>query len=235
MLDDLKLKVCKANIQLTEYGLAPFTWGNASGIDRKQGLIVIKPSGVPYQKLSYDLMVVVDFDCNLVEGSLKPSSDTASHIELYKAFPLIGGVVHTHSKFATSFAQAGKEIPVLGTTHADFSKGPVPCTDSISFAEVEKQYEKNTGLAIVDHMRRKGISPYSVPAVLVKEHGPFVWGKDPECAVKNAAVLEIVAEMALHTMSINMLNSPQPIKEYLLEKHYMRKHGKNAYYGQEST
>ncbi len=230
MLNDLKQHVLSANLLLPEYGLAPFTWGNASGVDREREVIVIKPSGVPYPELTPDMMVVVGFDGKVVEGNLNPSSDTPTHIELYKAFPDIAGVVHTHSKYATAFAQAGRGIPAYGTTHADFAFGAVPCADELTAAEVNTEYEKNTGLVIVRKFRTEGIDENAVPGVLVKSHGVFTWGKSPESAAQNAATLEIVAEIALNTEFLNP--GVRPINQYLLDKHYLRKHGKNAYYGQ---
>ncbi|MCR5783814.1 MAG: L-ribulose-5-phosphate 4-epimerase [Clostridia bacterium] len=230
MLDDLKQHVLSANLLLPEYGLAPFTWGNASGVDREREVIVIKPSGVPYPELTPDMMVVVGFDGQVVEGNLNPSSDTPTHIELYKAFPDIAGVVHTHSKYATAFAQAGRGIPAYGTTHADFAFGAVPCADELTAAEVNTEYEKNTGLVIVRKFRTEDIDENAVPGVLVKSHGVFTWGKNPESAAQNAATLEIIAEIALNTEILNP--GIRPIRQYLLDKHYLRKHGKNAYYGQ---
>ena len=230
MLDDLKQHVLSANLLLPEYGLAPFTWGNASGVDREREVIVIKPSGVPYPDLTPDMMVVVGFDGNVVEGDLNPSSDTPTHIELYKAFPDIAGVVHTHSKYATAFAQVGRGIPAYGTTHADFAFGAVPCADELTAAEVNTEYERNTGLVIVRKFRTEDIDENAVPGVLVKSHGVFTWGKSPESAAQNAATLEIVAEIALNTEILNP--GVRPIRQYLLDKHYLRKHGENAYYGQ---
>lgn len=230
MLESLKKEVYEANMMLPKYSLAPFTWGNASGVDRDRGLIVIKPSGVPYPELTWEMMVAVDFDGNVIDSKYNPSSDTLTHIELYKAFPDIGGAVHTHSKFATAFAQAGRPIPALGTTHADFSYGEIPCTRCLTEEEINAAYEKNTGVVITAHFKDNDIDPNAVPGVLVHSHGVFTWGKTPKKASENAATLEIVADMALHTF---MLNPQIPtIDQYLLDKHYNRKHGKNAYYGQ---
>ncbi len=230
MFEQLKKDVYKANMMLPEYGLAPFTWGNASGVDREHNVIVIKPSGVAYPDLSWEMMVVVGFDGKVVEGDYNPSSDTLTHIELYKAFPDIGGAVHTHSKFATAFAQSGREIPALGTTHADFSYGSIPCTRPLTKTEVDSAYEKNTGIVICEHFKNNNLDANAIPGVLVHSHGVFAWGKNPVKASENAATLEIVADMALHTFMLN--NSIQNIDSYLLDKHYLRKHGANAYYGQ---
>ncbi|MBR5423803.1 MAG: L-ribulose-5-phosphate 4-epimerase [Clostridia bacterium] len=233
MYEYIKQKAFEANLLLSDYGIAPFTWGNASACDREKRVFAIKPSGVPYDTLTPDHMVVVDFDGNKVDGSLSPSSDTPSHAVLYNAFPDIGGVVHTHSVTAAAFAQAGMPIPALGTTHADFCYGSVPCTRELTREEIETEYEKNTGLVIVEHFRENGIDPNAVPAVLIKSHGPFCWGKDAKTAAYNAAVLEIVADMAYKTF---MLNAQQKeISSWLLDKHYLRKHGKNAYYGQKEN
>lgn len=227
MLEELKHKVFNANLALVKHGLVIFTWGNVSGIDRKQNLVVIKPSGVSYDDMKAEDMVVVDFDGNVVEGKLRPSSDTATHIELYKVFPGLGGVVHTHSTYAVAWAQAQKAIPAFGTTHADHFYGPVPCTRPLTKAEVENNYELNTGKVIVETFA--AIEPLSVPSVVVAGHGPFSWGETPEKAVYNAVVLEEVAKMAMIT---TRLGGEKPIDQYLLDKHYNRKHGKNAYYGQ---
>ncbi len=217
-------------MMLYKLGIAPFTWGNASECDREKGVFAIKPSGVEYEELTPDMMVIVDFDGNKVEGEYNPSSDTATHAVLYKSFPEIGGVVHSHSINAVAFAQAGCSIPALGTTHADFSFGEVPCARELTNEEVSGEYEKSTGDVIVAHFRDNGIDENAVPAVLVRSHGPFTWGKSAKDAAKNAGTLEIVAEMAIKTMQLN--NSAEEIPTYLLNKHYMRKHGKNAYYGQ---
>ena len=229
MLEKLKEEVLKANLLLPKHNLVTFTWGNVSAIDREKGLIVIKPSGVEYDEMKASDMVVVDLDGNVVEGNLRPSSDTPTHIELYKAFREIGGVVHTHSRWATSFAQAGLEIRPMGTTHADYFYGPIPCTRSLTDEEIKGQYEKNTGTVIIETF--KGIDPTAVPGVLVRNHGPFAWGKDAANAVHNAVVVEEVAFMNYHAMT---LRPEAPcVSQTLLDKHYYRKHGKNAYYGQE--
>lgn len=234
MLEELKEKVYRANMQLVEYGLVVLTWGNVSGIDREKGLFVIKPSGVPYSSMTSDDMVVVDLDGNKVEGELNPSSDTPTHLELYKNFENIGGVVHTHSSWACAWAQAGRDIPAYGTTHADFANGAIPCARGLTKEEVESAYEKNTGSVIVEEFSRRGITPEECPAVLVHRHGPFTWGSDPFKAVENALILDEVAKMAYHTevAAANGNDSNIGIEDYLLEKHYQRKHGKNAYYGQ---
>ena len=229
MLEKLKEEVLKANLLLPKHNLVTFTWGNVSAIDREKGLIVIKPSGVEYDEMKASDMVVVDLDGNVVEGNLRPSSDTPTHIELYKAFKEIGGVVHTHSRWATSFAQAGLEIRPMGTTHADYFYGPIPCTRSLTDEESKGHYEKNTGTVIIETF--KGINPTAVPGVLVRNHGPFAWGKDAANAVHNAVVMEEVAFMNYHAMT---LRPEAPcVSQTLLDKHYYRKHGKNAYYGQE--
>ncbi len=230
MLEELKKQVYEANMELPKRGLVTFTWGNVSGIDRESGYFVIKPSGVEYEELTPDDMVVVDLDCNKVEGRYKPSSDTATHAELYKAFPDIGGIVHTHSPWATSWAQAGRDIPCYGTTHADYMYGPVPCARTLTPKEIDEAYEKNTGLVIIETFRSRGINPSYVPAVLCKNHGPFTWGKDAAEAVYHAVVLEEVAKMAARTEMINPEVKPAP--DSIKEKHFMRKHGANAYYGQ---
>lgn len=230
MYKEIKEKAYKANMMLYKLGIAPFTWGNASECDREKKVFAIKPSGVEYEALTPDMMVIVDFDGNKVEGEYNPSSDTATHAVLYRNFPDIGGVVHSHSINATSFAQAGLDIPALGTTHADFCFGAVPCARELTDSEVNGEYEKSTGDVIVEHFRTNNIDENAVPAVLVRSHGPFTWGRDAKEAAKNAGTLEIVAEMALKTLRIN--NQTEEIPSYLLNKHYMRKHGKNAYYGQ---
>jgi L-ribulose-5-phosphate 4-epimerase len=227
MLEELKQKVFKANLDLVKHGLVIFTWGNVSGIDRSQNLVVIKPSGVLYDNMKAEDMVVVDLNGNVVEGKLRPSSDTATHIELYMAFAGLGGIVHTHSTYAVAWAQAQKEIPAFGTTHADHFYGPVPCTRPLTKTEVETDYELSTGKVIVETFAK--IDPLGVPAVVVANHGPFSWGETPDKAVYNAVVLEEVAKMAMLT---TLLGSNKPIDQYLLDKHYNRKHGKNAYYGQ---
>lgn len=230
MLEELKEIVYRANMGLPKYGLVTFTWGNVSGIDREKGLVVIKPSGVDYEKLTPSQMVVVNLAGEKVEGDLKPSSDTATHIELYKAFDSIGGIVHTHSSYATSWAQAGREIPCYGTTHADYIYGAVPCVRNLTKEEIEEAYEENTGHLIVEEFQKNQIDPVAVPAALCKNHGPFTWGKDAFEAVHNAVVLEEVAKMAYRTEIINKDVKPAPLE--LQDKHYYRKHGKNAYYGQ---
>ena len=228
MLEQLKKQVFEANLMLTKYGLVTFTWGNASGIDRSLGLVVIKPSGISYEAMSEGDMVVVDMDGNPVEGSLNPSSDTPTHIELYKAFPGIGGAVHTHSRWATVFSQAGLDIPALGTTHADYYYGDIPCTRELTESEINGEYEKETGRVIAECFT--SLNPDDLPAVLVHSHGPFTWGKDPAGAVFNAAVLEEVAFLAWHSLSL--APEKEPIRRELLDRHYLRKHGKDAYYGQ---
>ena len=230
MLEELKKIVCEANLELPKHGLVTFTWGNVSAIDRESGLFVIKPSGVEYDKLTPDDMVVVDLDCRKVEGRYNPSSDTATHVELYRAFPEIGGIVHTHSSYATSWAQAGRSIPCYGTTHADYIYGEVPCVRCLNAEEIAEDYERNTGRLIVSEFLRMCKDPVSVPAVLCKNHGPFSWGTDAMDAVHNAVVLEEVAKMAYRTESIN--HHVQPAPQELMDKHYYRKHGANAYYGQ---
>ena len=230
MLEELKKIVCDANLELPRYGLVTFTWGNVSAIDRPSGLVVIKPSGVPYEGMTAEDMVVVDLDGKVVEGKWRPSSDTATHVELYKAFPTIGGVVHTHSSYATSWAQAGRDIPCYGTTHADYFYGDIPCLRCLTKDEIEDAYERNTGLLIVGEFARLGKDPAAVPGCLCKNHGPFTWGKDAAEAVHNAVVLEEVAKMAYRCETINPQVRPAPRE--LQDKHYLRKHGKNAYYGQ---
>lgn len=234
MLEELKQKVFEANLQLVQYGLVVLTWGNVSGIDREEGLFVIKPSGVPYDKMTADDMVVMDLKGNKVEGRLNPSSDTPTHLELYKEFKDIGGIVHTHSSWACSWAQAGRDINAYGTTHADFANGAVPCARGLTENEVNGEYELNTGKVIVEEFEKRGIKPDECPAVLVHRHGPFTWGSSPFKAVENALILEEVAKMASRTERIAALdnNSNIGIEQYLLDKHYQRKHGINAYYGQ---
>lgn len=227
MLEELKEKVCRANLDLVRHGLVIFTWGNVSAIDPESGLVVIKPSGVSYDSMKASDMVVVDMDGKVVEGDLNPSSDTPTHLVLYKAFPEIGGVVHTHSTYATAWAQAGIDIPNIGTTHADYFHDAVPCTADMSRAQVEGEYELETGNVIVE--RFKGLNPVHTPGVLVKNHGPFTWGKDAFAAVHNAVVLEQVAKMAFISFSVNPSLTMNPL---LVEKHFSRKHGPNAYYGQ---
>ena len=228
MLEELKKTVCEANLLLPKHGLVTFTWGNVSGIDREKGLVVIKPSGVPYDGMQPEDMVVVDLDGKLVEGKWKPSSDTPTHVVLYKAFPECGGIVHTHSRWATTFAQAKKEISAMGTTHADYFYGAVPCTRPMTDREIRGEYEKETGNVIVETFADR--NPADIPGVVVCSHGPFAWGTDPMNAVHNAVVMEEVAFMNWHAMVLN----PElgPMQQTLLDKHYLRKHGKNAYYGQ---
>lgn len=228
MLEELKQKVYEANMQLPKYGLVTFTWGNVSAIDREKGLFVIKPSGVDYDKMKPEDMVVMDLEGNQVEGKLNPSSDTKTHLVLYNRFPMIGGIVHTHSPWATSWAQAGRDIPCYGTTHADYMYGEIPCVRCLTKEEIDTAYEKNTGLLIVDYFKDKNYE--AVPAVLCKNHGPFTWGKDGHEAVHNAVVLEEVAKMAARCEMINPQVKPAP--QELQDKHYYRKHGANAYYGQ---
>ncbi|SMQ83767.1 L-ribulose 5-phosphate 4-epimerase [Bacillus sp. OV166] len=230
MLERLKKEVLAANLQLPEHGLVTFTWGNVSGIDREQGLVVIKPSGVPYEELKIDDLVVLDLNGRIIEGTLRPSSDTPTHLALYRAFSQIGGIVHTHSPWATSWAQAGQAIPALGTTHADYFYGAIPCTRTLTQEEIERGYELETGNVIIETFEKEGLDPLSMPGVLLSGHAPFSWGKNANEAVHNAVVLEEVAKMALNTFQIN----PQmkPIDQFLLDKHYLRKHGVNAYYGQ---
>ena len=228
MLDLLKQQVLEANLLLPKYGLVTFTWGNVSGIDRASGLVVIKPSGVSYEKMTVDDMVVVNLDGNIIDGKLKPSSDTSTHLELYKAFPHIGGIVHTHSRWATSFAQAGRPIEPTGTTHADYFYGAVPCTRHMTPSEIAGNYEKETGKVIIETFTN--LDPDTIPAILFQNHGPFCWGKTPEKAVENAVVLEEVAFMQYHALALNP--ELQLMQKELLDKHFLRKHGKNAYYGQ---
>ncbi len=234
MLEQLKKEVCEANLLLPKYGLVTFTWGNVSGIDRESGLFVIKPSGVSYEGMSPDDMVVMDLEGKVVEGKYKPSSDTATHLEIYKAFPNVGGVVHTHSSHATAWAQSGRDIPAYGTTHADYFYGPIPCLRVLTAEEIEDAYEENTGHLIVNEFtkmeKEQGRNYEAVPGCLCKNHGPFSWGKDPSDAVHNAVVMEECAKMALYCEMINPDVKPAP--QELLDKHYFRKHGANAYYGQ---
>ncbi len=227
MLESLKKTVFQANLELVKHGLVIFTWGNVSAIDRDSNLVVIKPSGVSYDEMKPEHMVVVDLDGNIVEGSYKPSSDTATHVALYKAFPNIGGVVHTHSTYATSWAQAGLDIPNIGTTHSDYFSEAIPCTRDMTQNEVEGEYEKDTGTVIIESFRN--INPDYVPGVLVKNHGPFSWGKNAADAVHNAVVMEQVAKMAYIAYG---LNPNLTMNENLIKKHFFRKHGPNAYYGQ---
>lgn len=231
MLEKLKAEVCKANLDLVTKGLVIETWGNASGIDRERGLVVIKPSGVPYEGMRPEHMVVVSLaDGKVVEGKLKPSSDTPTHLVLYRAFAGVGGVVHTHSLYATSWAQAGKPLRAYGTTQADYWYGEVPCTRLLKPAEIKQDYEANTGHVIVEAFRKAKFDPMQHPAVLVASHGPFTWGKDVADAVHNAGVLEFIAQLNSETLRINP--RLQPMQSILLDKHFLRKHGANAYYGQ---
>jgi len=235
MLEALKQEVFEANLNLVKHGLVIFTWGNVSAIDRASGLVVIKPSGVEYDVMKASDMVVVDLDGKVVEGDLRPSSDTPTHVALYKAFPNIGGVVHTHSTYATAWAQAGRDIPNIGTTHADYFHDDIPCTRDMKKSEVFGEYEKETGNVIIE--RFKGMNPDDTPAVLVKNHGPFAWGTDAANAVHNAVVLEQVAKMAfisstLHIPTLDVVKHVPSMNKHLIEKHYSRKHGPNAYYGQ---
>lgn len=230
MLEALKQSVYEANIELVKQGLVIYTWGNVSGYDEKSKLIVIKPSGLSYDKMSPSDMVVVDLEGNIIEGNLRPSSDTPTHIELYKKYPKLKGVVHTHSEWATSFAQASTNIPVFGTTHCDYFYGDILCTRDLTEQEVKNEYEKNTGLVIIETIEQLQQDVLEIPGINVNHHGPFTWGTSPKKAVENAKVLEEVAKMALRTMMIN--NDASKVSKYLLDKHYLRKHGKNAYYGQ---
>ena len=233
MLEELKALVCKANLELPKYGLVTFTWGNVSGIDREKGLVVIKPSGVEYDEMKPEHMVVVDLSGKVVEGNLRPSSDTDTHVVLYRAFPALGGIVHTHSRWAVSFAQAGRDIPAMGTTQGDYFYGDIPCTRRMTPEEIGGSYELETGNVIVETFEKRGIDPARVPGVVVQNHGPFAWGTDPMNAVHNAVVMEEVAFMDYHALQLN----PQAgrMQQELLDKHYLRKHGKNAYYGQSSA
>lgn len=230
MLEELKAKVCAANLELVNRGVVIYTWGNVSGIDRENDFVVIKPSGVDYEGMSPEDMVVVDLHTGkTVEGKWKPSSDTPTHLELYKAFSEIGGITHTHSINAVSFAQAGMDIPALGTTHADYFWGDVPCTRELTEQEVKQAYEANTGAVIIETIKERGYDPMAIPGIIVKNHGPFAWGKDAAGAVYNAVVMENVADMAFKTL---LLNRDSSLQQYVLDKHYERKHGANAYYGQ---
>lgn len=227
MLEKLKAEVLAANLELPARGLVTYTWGNVSGIDRQQGLVVIKPSGVSYEKLQVEDLVVVDLAGNIKEGKLTPSSDTATHLVLYREFETIGGVVHTHSTWATIWSQLGRKIPPCGTTHADYFYGDIPCTRKLSGEEIHRDYEQETGLVIAETMT--GMNPQHCPAVLVNDHGPFSWGETPAMAVHNAVVLEEVAKMAYYTELMQQKNSMDKV---LMNKHFLRKHGENAYYGQ---
>ncbi|MBQ7196353.1 MAG: L-ribulose-5-phosphate 4-epimerase [Synergistaceae bacterium] len=230
MLKDLRDAVYEANMDLPKRGLVVYTWGNVSGVDRDKALVVIKPSGVEYDELKPEDLVIVDFDNKIVEGKMNPSSDTKTHVELYKSFPTVGGIVHTHSPHAVGWAQAGRDIPCYGTTHADYFYGPVPCTRNLTREEVDGDYELNTGKVIVATFKERNLDPLAVPGVICRCHGPFTWGKSPAQAVYHAVVLEEMAKMAMYTITIdpNAAEAPQ----YVLDKHYLRKHGPNAYYGQ---
>lgn len=230
LLEELRRRVWAANEELPRRGLVTYTWGNVSGIDRASGLVVIKPSGVAYETLRPEDLVVVDLAGNRVEGTLNPSSDTRTHLELYKAFPALGGVVHTHSTYATAWAQAGQDLPCYGTTHADYFYGAVPCTRNLTPEELAGDYEQNTGKVILETFARRALDPVAMPGVLCHSHGPFTWGRDAEEAVHNAVVLEEIARMALLTRQINPAAVPAP--QALQDKHYHRKHGPGAYYGQ---
>ncbi|MDO4174780.1 MAG: L-ribulose-5-phosphate 4-epimerase [Eubacteriales bacterium] len=230
MLEQLKQAVYEANMELPKRGLVTFTWGNVSGIDRDSRLVVIKPSGVAYESLTPDDMVVIDLDGNQVEGMLSPSSDTKTHIELYKAFPALGGIVHTHSTYAVAWAQAGQDIPCYGTTHADYFYGSIPCVRHLTDQEIDEDYEKNTGRAIVETFQERMIDPVHVPGAICASHGPFTWGRDAAQAVYHAVVLEEVAKMAIYTREVDRKSFVAP--QNMQDKHFMRKHGPNAYYGQ---
>ena len=230
MLEQLKQEVCEANLELHKRGIVIYTWGNVSGIDRASGNMVIKPSGVAYEQITAEDMVVVNVQTGeVVEGKWKPSSDTATHLELYRAFPKIGGITHTHSVNAVAFAQAGLPVPALGTTHADYFYGDIPCTRELTDQEVKEAYEANTGKVIVETLNQMDTDIMAIPAILVKNHGPFTWGKDAVKSVYHAVVLETIADMAIKTMQ---LNPKSELKQYVLDKHYFRKHGAGAYYGQ---
>ena len=230
MLEELKKIVFAENLELVKKELVIYTWGNVSGLDRESKRFAIKPSGVDYDVMKAEDMVVLDLDGNKLEGKYKPSSDTATHIELYKAFPEIGGIVHTHSSYATSWAQARKDIPALGTTHADYFYGDIPCARPLTKEEIEGEYEKNTGLVIIETLKKRNINPMDIPGIIIASHGPFAWGKDAKEAVHNAVVMEELAKMAYRTIQITP--EIKSVEQYLLNKHYFRKHGANAYYGQ---
>lgn len=229
-MDKLIREVLDANLDLPKYGMVTFTWGNVSAIDRSRGLMVIKPSGIPYDVMGEQHMVVVDLDGKVVQGDYRPSSDTDIHLEIYKAFPKVGGVVHTHSRWATIWAQASRGIPAFGTTHADYFYGEIPCTRNLTAEEVNARYEQNTGKVIIETFQQRSIDPIAVPGVLVSGHGPFAWGKGGKDAVHNAVVLEELAMMAMNTLQLN--TGCQSLNQVLLDRHYFRKHGSNAYYGQ---
>ena len=230
MLEKLKEEVYLANMELPKRGLVTYTWGNVSGIDREKGLFVIKPSGVDYDKLTPGDMVVMDLKGNKIEGELNPSSDTKTHMVLYNAFPKVGGIVHTHSPYAVAWAQAGEDLPCYGTTHADYFYGSIPCARHLTQEELDEDYERNTGVTIVETFKERGLDPKAVPAVLCFSHGPFTWGKDPAQAVYHSVVLEECAKMGIFTRMVNPNAAPAP--QRMQDKHYMRKHGPNAYYGQ---
>lgn len=230
MLEKLREEVYRANIELPKRGLVVYTWGNASGIDREAGLVVIKPSGVDYEDLTPENLVIVDLNNNVVEGEMNPSSDTKTHVELYKAFPEIGGIVHTHSSHAVGWAQAGRDIPCYGTTHADYFYGAVPCSRDLTAEEVKEDYERNTGKVIAEEFVRRKLNPKTSPGIICRSHGPFTWGKDAAHAVYHAVVLEELAKMAMYTVMIDPMAAQAP--RYIQDKHYLRKHGHNAYYGQ---
>ncbi|MCI9139057.1 MAG: L-ribulose-5-phosphate 4-epimerase [Lachnospiraceae bacterium] len=233
MLEELKRQVFEANMELPKRGLITYTWGNVSGIDRETGYFVIKPSGVDYEKMTVEDMVVLDLNGNKIEGRYKPSSDTPTHMELYKKYPEVGGIVHTHSSWATSFAQAGRGIPLYGTTHADYFLGSIPCARSLTSEEINGEYEKNTGLVIIETFEKEKRNPMHTPGVLCTNHGPFTWGKDAMEAVHNAVVLEEVAKMAFRTEMLNKDVKEAP--DVIRDKHFNRKHGEGAYYGQDET
>ncbi|MDO4175593.1 MAG: L-ribulose-5-phosphate 4-epimerase [Eubacteriales bacterium] len=233
MLEKLKQEVYEANMELPKRGLVTYTWGNVSGIDRESGLFVIKPSGVEYEELKPEDLVVMDLDGNQIEGELNPSSDTKTHLELYKAFPEIGGIVHTHSLYAVAWAQSRRDIPCYGTTHADYFYGDIPCARNLTQEEIDEDYERNTGKVIVETFRTRGINPMYVPAVICSNHGPFTWGKDAAQAVYHAVVLEEVSRMVMLTEQNNPHVGPAP--QSIQDKHFMRKHGPNAYYGQKQA
>lgn len=230
MLEQLKKEVLQANLDLVKYDLVKFTWGNVSAVDRKSSLFVIKPSGVNYEEMTIKDMVVCDFNGKVIEGDMKPSSDTATHAVLYREFPNIGGIVHTHSLWATIWAQAGLNIPVLGTTHADTFYGEIPCARLLSNKEIDISYEEQTGNVIVETFENNNLDPMKIPAVLLQGHGPFTWGKDAQSAVMNSVILDEIAKINFHTRELNHFSEELP--QYLLDKHYLRKHGKQAYYGQ---
>lgn len=230
MLEELKEKVYLANMELPKRGLVTYTWGNVSGVDRERGLFVIKPSGVEYDELKPSDMVVMDLKGNKIEGDMNPSSDTKTHMVLYNAFPKVGGIVHTHSPYAVAWAQAGEDLPCYGTTHADYFYGSIPCARHLTQEELDEDYERNTGVTIVETFKERGLDPKAVPAVLCFSHGPFTWGKDPAQAVYHSVVLEECAKMGIFTRMVNPNAAPAP--QRMQDKHYMRKHGPNAYYGQ---